>query len=130
MKPITAEWIEKAEADYATMLRESHVTDRPNWDGVCFHAQQCAEKYLKARLSEAGVSFGKIHDLVQLLDAVISIEPAWKEYQRHLAYLTEFAVTYRYPGDSADQEMALQAIEFCTAFRRVAQKCFERQSGR
>lgn len=120
MKPITAEWIEKAEADYATMLRESHVTAHPNWDGVCFHAQQCAEKYLKARLCEAGVPFGKIHDLVQLMHAVIVVEPEWKEFQRHLAYLSEFAVTYRYPGDSADKDMAREAIEFCNQFRQAA----------
>lgn len=124
MKPITAEWIEKAEADYATMLRESRVCDSPNWDGVCFHAQQCAEKYLKARLCEAGVSFGKIHDLVRLMHLVVSVEPAWKEFQRHLAYLSEFAVTYRYPGDSADKDMVLEAIEFCRQFRDAARDSF------
>jgi HEPN domain-containing protein len=120
MKPITAEWIEKAEADYATMFRESRVCDHPNWDGVCFHAQQCAEKYLKARLCEAGILFGKIHDLVQLMNTVISVEPAWEEFQRHLAYLSEFAVAYRYPGDSADKDMALEAIEYCSQFRQTA----------
>ncbi|MBL7215480.1 MAG: HEPN domain-containing protein [Phycisphaerae bacterium] len=119
MKPITAEWIAKAEADYATMLRESCVTNRPNWDGVCFHAQQCAEKYLKARLCEAGIPFGKIHDLVQLLNAAVPVEPGWKKFQRSLAYLSEFAVAYRYPGDSADKDMALQAIEFCSLFRKA-----------
>lgn len=124
MKPITAEWIEKADADYATMLRESRVSDHPNWDGVCFHAQQCAEKYLKARLCEAGIPFGKIHDLVQLMHAVIVVEPAWKEFQRHLAYLSEFAVTYRYPGDSADKDMAWEAIEFCSQFRQSARSSF------
>jgi hypothetical protein len=40
MKPITAEWITKAEADYATMLREFRVQDNPNWDDVCFHARE------------------------------------------------------------------------------------------
>ena len=124
MKPITAEWIEKAEADYATMVRESRVCDHPNWDGVCFHAQQCAEKYLKARLCEAEVPFGKIHDLVQLMHLVVSIEPGWKEFQRHLAYLSEFAVTYRYPGDSAVKDMAMEAIEFCSQFREVARNSF------
>lgn len=124
MKPITAEWIAKAEADYATMLRESRVCDHPNWDGVCFHGQQCAEKYLKARLCEAGTPFGKIHDLVQLLNAVTPVEPGWKEFQRYLAYLSEFAVAYRYPGDSADKDMALQAIDFCSQFRGAARSSF------
>jgi HEPN domain-containing protein len=124
MKPITAEWIAKAEADWATMLRESRVQDNPNWDDVCFHAQQCAEKYLKARLCEAGIGFGKVHDLVYLLDAVVVVEPQWKGSQQYLAYLSDFAVTCRYPGDSADRDMAFQAIEYCGVFRRIARESF------
>jgi HEPN domain-containing protein len=50
MLPITSEWISKAEADFGTLQREIQVVDYPNYDGVCFHAQQCAEKYLKGRL--------------------------------------------------------------------------------
>jgi HEPN domain-containing protein len=37
-------------------------------DLVCFHLQQCIEKYLKARLNEAGIPFPKTHDLERLLD--------------------------------------------------------------
>jgi HEPN domain-containing protein len=59
MKPTTAEWIIKAEGDYLTARRELAVKDNPNHDAVTFHAQQCAEKYLKARLIEAGVPFPK-----------------------------------------------------------------------
>ena len=50
LKPATQEWIEKAEGDYRTALRERRVRRRPNHDAVCFHAQQCIEKYLKALL--------------------------------------------------------------------------------
>jgi HEPN domain-containing protein len=57
MKPLTLEWVAKAENDFATALRESRVRKNPNYDAVCFHAQQCAEKYLKARLQEAGIAF-------------------------------------------------------------------------
>ena len=69
MKPITAEWVAKAEADFATAQRESRVRKKPNYDAICFHYQQCAEKYLKARLCEVGIPFGKIHDLVALVEA-------------------------------------------------------------
>jgi HEPN domain-containing protein len=34
--------------DFATVEREVRARKNPNYDGVCFHAQQCAEKYLKA----------------------------------------------------------------------------------
>ena len=48
MKPITKEWVDKAEEDWSTALREVRVRKNPSYDSVCFHAQQCAEKYLKA----------------------------------------------------------------------------------
>ena len=51
MNGIVAEWIEKAEGDYRTAEREMRVRKAPNYDAVCFHAQQCAEKYLKAFLA-------------------------------------------------------------------------------
>ena len=120
MKPMTAEWVTKAEADFATMQRECQATENPNYDGVCFHAQQCAEKYLKARLCETEVSFSKIHDLVALLEQVLEAEPTWEAFREDLAYLSGFAVTFRYPGESADRESALDAQRHCRRFRNAA----------
>ena len=120
MKPMTVEWVSKAEGDFAMMERECLVTDNPNYDGICFHAQQCAEKYLKARLCEASITFSKIHDLVVLLDKVLAIEPMWDVYREDLAYLSDFAVTFRYPGESADSESAIDAQRRCRRFRDAA----------
>ena len=120
MKPMTAEWATKAEADFATMQRECQATENPNYDGVCFHAQQCAEKYLKARLCETEVSFSKIHDLVALLEQIVEAEPTWEAFREDLAYLSGFAVTFRYPGESADRESALDAQRRCRRFRNAA----------
>ncbi|MFB0551925.1 MAG: HEPN domain-containing protein [Phycisphaerae bacterium] len=120
MKPMTAEWVAKAEGDFAMMERECQVTDNPNYDGICFHAQQCAEKYLKARLCEADITFSKIHDLVALLEQILELEPAWESFREDLAYLSDFAVTFRYPGESADAESALDAQRRCRQFRNTA----------
>ena len=120
MKPIAAEWVTKAEGDFAMMERECRARKNPNYDGICFHAQQCAEKYLKARLCEADVSFGKIHDLVALLEEVLEVEPQWETFREDLAYLSDFAVAFRYPGESADRESALDAQCRCRLFRNVA----------
>ncbi len=122
MKPLTAEWVAKAERDFATMEREAHVTEEPNFEAICFHAQQCAEKYLKARLCEAGIVFGKIHNLVALLGPVLDLEPSWESYREDLAYLSAFAVSVRYPGESADRDSASEAQGKCRAFRRVARQ--------
>lgn len=50
MNPLTFEWVEKAEGDFFTAMRELRARKSPNFDAVCFHAQQMAEKYLKAVL--------------------------------------------------------------------------------
>ncbi len=46
MKPLTQEWIHKAEADFSSAQRELRARKNPNYDAACFHAQQCVEKYL------------------------------------------------------------------------------------
>lgn len=125
MKPITTEWIAKAEGDYHTMLRECQAENFPNYDAVCFHAQQCAEKYLKAMLCEAGVRFGKIHDLTALLDIVREDKPELEAFREDLAYLSEFAVSSRYPGDAADQDCAIDAKQRCERFRQAAKTAIQ-----
>ena len=120
MKPLTSEWISKAEGDFAIVERESRARRNPSYDGVCFHAQQCVEKYLKARICEAGSSVQKMHDLSALLDQVLPYEPLWESYRRDLAYLSDYAVNFRYPGESASRETALQARSFCRSFRKAA----------
>jgi len=128
MKPIAAEWVTKAEGDFAMMERECRAQENPNYDGICFHAQQCAEKYLKARLCEADITFSKIHDLVVLLGQVLVAEPEWETFREDLAYLSDFAVTFRYPGESADRESALDAQRRCRRFRNAARKALGLQT--
>jgi len=74
MKLLTREWIDKAEGDFATASREIRVRKFPNYDAVCFHAQQCAEKYLKALLQESEIPFGKTHHLVALLEILLKAD--------------------------------------------------------
>jgi HEPN domain-containing protein len=80
MKPITLEWIAKAEGDYIAAQREARARKRPQYDIACFLAQQCAEKYLKARLEEAGIRFGKTHNLLALLALAIQWSPVGSFY--------------------------------------------------
>ena len=120
MNPITAEWISKAEGDFATLERECQVRNNPNYDGICFHAQQCAEKYLKAILNDADIPLTKMHDLVALLEQVLDFKPDWESYREDLSFLSDFAVIFRYPGESADRDSALDAQKRCQRFRKAA----------
>ncbi|MGI8884812.1 MAG: HEPN domain-containing protein [Pyrinomonadaceae bacterium] len=124
MKPKTQEWIEKAEGDWATMKREHRVKDDPNYDAICFHAQQCAEKYLKARLFDANVSFRRTHDLLNLLEDILKIETSWTNLEESLSELTIFAVAYRYPGFSATKEQSAKSVENCRLIRDLVRQAF------
>jgi HEPN domain-containing protein len=110
MKAETREWMSKADGDYATASRERAVEESPNHDAVCFHSQQAAEKYLKARLVEAGIAFPRTHDLEALLDLAVTAEPAWVRLRADLQSLTSMGVEVRYPGVSADPEDAGEAL--------------------
>jgi HEPN domain-containing protein len=44
------EWIERAESDLKNASLVLRAGERCPSDTVCFHAQQCVEKYLKAYL--------------------------------------------------------------------------------
>jgi HEPN domain-containing protein len=75
MKPLTSEWVEKAEKHWNSLHREIRARKTPNYDAACFFAHQCVEKYLKARLVEADIYFKKYHDLTYLLELVKPVEP-------------------------------------------------------
>jgi HEPN domain-containing protein len=111
MKPSAREWIEKAEADFVSAGRECRARNRPNFDATCFFAQQCIEKYLKARLVDAGIVFPKTHDLEALLDLILPAAPLWNAFRPTLSDLTSFAAAFRYPGESATREMARTALQ-------------------
>ncbi|MER3458063.1 MAG: DNA-binding protein [Chloroflexota bacterium] len=118
MKPETAEWIEKAEGDWKVAQRESQAAD-PVWNVVCFLAQQCAEKYLKAFLEEQNIAFQKTHDLVALFNLsggrLAELEPLRPE----LARLSTLGIAARYPGAYADREAAEDAMRIANKVQAV-----------
>ncbi len=119
MKATTQEWVDKAEGDWAVAGREMRARKAPNYDAACFHAQQCAEKYLKGRLHEDGFAFPKTHDLLSLLDLILPVEPLWSFLRPPLVQLKNYAVAYRYPGDSADRSEARDALHLCRTVREA-----------
>ena len=121
MKPSTSEWIDKAEEDYRVMAAAGEL-DPPAHDAVCFHAQQAAEKYLKAVLAERVTRFPKVHDLTRLLDL---IDPAINELsamRADLDALSRLSVQVRYPGFSADSAKAEEAGRIAATVRRICRR--------
>ena len=110
MKPSTLEWIEKAESDYQVALSLSRRRKMTFHDHACFHAQQSAEKCLKARLEEADLIPPKTHDLRKLLKLILPQEPLWAALLQPLSAL-------RYPGHTANADDVKQAIKHARAVR-------------
>src|SRR2546421_3886288 len=109
MKKTTREWVKKAEQDYVLATHGSR-SKVPLHDAVCFHCQQCAEKYLKGLMEELGLAVPKTHDLDQLRNTLQPHHPALKPLKRGLTFLTPFAVDVRYPGDRASKREAGAAL--------------------
>jgi HEPN domain-containing protein len=102
-------WVTRAEEDFA-LARAALRRKQPLASGACFHAQQCAEKYMKALLLSRGADFPKTHDLL-LLNNLCSANGILLEIDpRHLHTLTDYAVRTRYPGNDPTPEDAKKRL--------------------
>jgi len=126
MNALTREWIEKAEGDFATAGREVRARKQPNYDAACFHAQQAAEKYLKAVLQESGAPVSRTHNLLDLLELCLPYDESLALQRDLLIVLDRYAVLYRYPGESADRDEARRVYQAISAFRDFMEIRFDR----
>lgn len=120
---IVRQWVERAEedlrsAEHLLVWEESCPTNT-----VCFHAQQCVEKYLKAFLTSAQIEFPKMHsiaELMALLPAAARPQLGAEEQQR----LTNYATVTRYPGDwePITREEAERAVDMARKVREAVRK--------
>ncbi len=117
MKPLTAEWVQKAEDDFIVAQKMFRARKHPVYDAVCFHAQQCAEKYLKAYLQEHDRGVPKIHKLLELLKLCKEVDTTLEILLPDLKELERFSVDVRYPGVSAEKDEARIAFRAARAVR-------------
>ena len=117
------EWISKGEGDYFSALREFRARRNVNHDSTCFHAQQCVEKHLKAVLVSLRLTFARTHDLLPLLNTCVTRHPLWVAWRDDVEWLSQYAVLFRYPGESATRDDARRAIgimkRICPELRRA-----------
>lgn len=116
-------WIIKAENDLKTAaLTLKGGKDAPT-DTVCFHSQQCVEKYLKALLTFKNRDFPKTHDIEKLLDLLppeIDLPLSVKQQRQ----FTNYATATRYPGDYEEISIdeAKQALRIARRVRKEIRK--------
>jgi HEPN domain-containing protein len=94
---VVREWIEKAENDFINAAHTLELGEKGPLDTVCFHAEQCVEKYLKALLVLSGIEFPKTHDIDELF---LLVPAAYRLVIEAVdrGRLTDYATITRYPG--------------------------------
>lgn len=104
-------WLRKAESDFITV--KLCFAEGQALDSACFHAQQAAEKCLKAYLTAYNVDFPFTHNLEKLIELCIQIDPSFSNFKTLAQNLTPYAVELRYDDEfwpsSEDVHQALEA---------------------
>jgi len=114
---LVKEWTDKAEEDHRTLQELYKKSPSDFATTICFHSQQCAEKYLKALLTKHGIEPPWIHTLETLLDLIIPKIPELERFREMLAELTPYGTEYRYPGKIANHEDAKICVNIISNFR-------------
>jgi HEPN domain-containing protein len=116
------EWIAKAEGDWEA-LEILLTRNSPGLrDAVVFHAQQCVEKLLKARLIQLGQMVDKIHDLAALSRQLEGADKRWRWDGDELSELTAGAVLARYPGFETSAEEQTELVQKARTLREALMK--------
>jgi HEPN domain-containing protein len=95
---LVRQWVEKAEEDLTNARHTLTLTLGCPLGTVCFHAQQCAEKYLKALLTLHSVAFPKTHDLPNLLN-MVPASVGLNMDASQVSPINRYSVEARYPGE-------------------------------
>ena len=108
------EWIGKAEQDY---LAASTLDARATPGAVCFHCQQCVEKYLKAALVRQGETPRRAHDLLVLNGMAAQQDDRFGALEEQMESLNPYSVLGRYPGYDPSPEDAKEALTVASSLR-------------
>lgn len=115
---LVLEWLTKADDDLRLADLAVGASPPVCW-GAAFHAQQAAEKCLKALLTHHRIEFEKSHDLAYLLQLCMGAEPNACHLRPGATGLTDFAVDSRYPfpRHEPDEAQARDAIRVAREVR-------------
>ena len=102
-------WFAKADEDLE-IARRALRPDQPLPAMACYHAQQCAEKYLKGYLVAHGIPFRLVHDLGYLISLCTGLDPTFADLRPAAISLNPYVATARYPSEAA-QEPDIDAAE-------------------
>ncbi len=120
-------WIKKAENDLIN-AENTIKMESPPTDTICFHAQQCAEKYLKGFLTFHEIDFPKTHSLEDLVVLCKGVAPNIESELDDIEILSSYGVEVRYPDEiyyDIPKDDAQEAIDLAKKVKTVVLKYLE-----
>jgi HEPN domain-containing protein len=117
------DWIARAERDVLIAERALEVAPiLPEM--AAYHAQQAAEKALKAFLTAHDAPFQRTHELVPLLAACLKLDPTLRSLLGAAQTLSPYATRFRYPGGPLEPTVteAEEALRFARQVLELVRK--------
>jgi HEPN domain-containing protein len=114
---VLREWLAKADNDLKTAAHTLTLGKDAPTDTVCFHAQQCVEKHIKALLVFRGTPFPMTHN-IHVLRALLLPKFRPRLAKKIQDRLTDYATVLRYPESGPDVRLA-EARQAVAIARRV-----------
>ncbi|MBE0502495.1 MAG: HEPN domain-containing protein [Desulfuromonadales bacterium] len=112
------QWLSYADEDLRLARHALTLATGVPYRLVAYHAQQCAEKSLKAYLVSHRIDFPYTHNISRLLE-LCRDKAHWCVDLLDAEVLSVYAITTRYPGEDEEvtREEALRAIELADSVK-------------
>lgn len=107
--------------DDEVLIEEIISKERIRDEIIGFHAQQAAEKLLKALLMARNIPYRKTHDLRELIDLIKDHDIKFPEPLMEIRTLSPFAVEFRYDYLPVEEELPFdrqKALEMVRDLRK------------
>jgi HEPN domain-containing protein len=116
------EWLLHAEEDLRLARHAFRLKTAVPYKLIAYHAQQCAEKCLKAYLVYKKIDFPYTHN-ISLLIEMLPPSAEWSNSLWNAGILSSYAVTARYPGKGrVTKKEAIRAVSIADTVRKTVTK--------
>ena len=113
-------WFEKGQKD-VEMAKRAMGPSAPLPDMACYHAQQCAEKYLKGYLVSHQIEFRWVHDLVYLVQLCREQDSQFESLMEAVDVLNVYSTQVRYPAEDMSEPSPKDAHQAIQMTEHIAQ---------
>ena len=116
---IAKEWFDVAETDLSSAEFLQNKIPVPI-EIICYHCQQCIEKYIKGFIILKGEEVPKTHDLILLNRICCKFDEDFKKIEDDCLMLTDYSVNVRYPFhidlNESDAKIAIEKAKIIKIF--------------